>query len=149
MNLVTEGKQVRDRTSAKRNMEIDEMTFENIRQYAGKSEEEITQRIKELDNEWDVDRVLGIGMSAVALAGVALTRRNRRGWLTLPATALGFFAQHAWQGWCPPVTLLRALKVRTRDEIDQEKHALKALRGDYKHVSSPGEAYIAARKLEP
>jgi hypothetical protein len=32
--------------------------------------------------------------------------------------------QHAMQGWCPPVPLLRRLGIRTRNEIDREKYAL-------------------------
>jgi hypothetical protein len=42
-----------------------------------------------------------------------------------------FFVQHAIQGWCPPIPIFRAYKVRTRPEIDREKYALKALRGDF------------------
>jgi len=36
----------------------------------------------------------------------------------------GFLGQHALQGWCPPLTVLRKLKIRTRKEIDFEKYAL-------------------------
>jgi hypothetical protein len=39
--------------------------------------------------------------------------------------------QHAVQGWCPPVPLLRRLGYRTSREIDIERVALKALRGDF------------------
>jgi hypothetical protein len=42
-----------------------------------------------------------------------------------------FFAQHALQGWCPPVPVMRRLGVRTAREIERERYALKALRGDF------------------
>jgi hypothetical protein len=40
------------------------------------------------------------------------------------------------QGWCPPIPVLRRLGFRTAFEIDQERQALKLLRGDYKSVSA-------------
>ena len=43
----------------------------------------------------------------------------------------GFLLQHALQGWCPPVPVFRRLGVRTTAEIDRERYALKALRGDF------------------
>jgi hypothetical protein len=34
---------------------------------------------------------------------------------------------HAVRGWCPPVTVLRALGFRTAKEIDAERQALEAV----------------------
>ena len=56
--------------------------------------------------------------------------RDRR-WFLLPGAVAGFLLQHAVQGWCPPLPVLRRLGVRTADEINQERFALKALRGDF------------------
>jgi hypothetical protein len=44
---------------------------------------------------------------------------------------LAFLVQHAVQGWCPPLVVLRRRGVRTRREIEEERYALKALRGDF------------------
>jgi hypothetical protein len=52
----------------------------------------------------------------------------------LPAIVAGFLLQHALQGWCPPVPLFRHLGFRTAAEIDEERYALKALRGDFRNV---------------
>lgn len=49
----------------------------------------------------------------------------------------GFLLQHALQGWCPPVPVLRRLGFRTQTEIDEERYALKALRGDFRELVSP------------
>ncbi|HEV2173318.1 MAG TPA: hypothetical protein VGR71_07115, partial [Nitrospira sp.] len=46
----------------------------------------------------------------------------------------GFLLQHAVQGWCPTISLFRRLGVRTTQEIDHERYALKALRGDFSRV---------------
>jgi hypothetical protein len=35
--------------------------------------------------------------------------------------------QHALQGWCPPVPVLRRLGYRTQPEIEEERCALRAL----------------------
>jgi hypothetical protein len=58
-----------------------------------------------------------------------------------------FLLQHAVQGWCPPIIWFRRLGVRTSTEIDHERNALKALRGDFRHVApdSPSDALAAAR----
>jgi hypothetical protein len=47
-----------------------------------------------------------------------------RRFLALPAAVLGFLLQHAVQGWCPPVPVLRRLGFRTQTEIEDERHAL-------------------------
>ncbi len=45
------------------------------------------------------------------------------------------------QGWCPPVPILRRLGFRTSFEIEQERQALKLIRGDYK-TAAAGEADV-------
>jgi hypothetical protein len=114
--------------------------------------DEIPERLRELDAEWDIERALETGSSAISLTGLALGIMGSKKWLVLPLVVQGFFLQHALQGWCPPVPLLRRLGVRTQNEIDYEKYALKALRGDFQSVSSPApgradvtEALQAAR----
>jgi len=54
-----------------------------------------------------------------------------RCWLIVPAVVTSFLPQHAVQGWCPPLPVFRGLGLRTRREINREKYALKALRGDF------------------
>ena len=130
---------VRKNTSQKVNEEIDRKLQESIDCYKGKDEAEISKRIEKLDREWDIERVLEVNMSTVALSGVALGAFQNRKWLLLPGMVLSFFAQHAIQGWCPPLPLFRRLGFRTRKEIDKEKYALKLLRGDFDHVANNGE----------
>lgn len=144
--IIANGKRVRKNTSPSANHKIDEEILNNIKHYADLPEGEVTQRIRELDKEWDIERVLDINLSTIALSGIALSIFKSRKWLALPTVVLAFFAQYAIQGWCPPVKLLRFLKVRTRNEIDIEKHALKALKGDYEDLRSAEEAFVAAKK---
>jgi hypothetical protein len=116
---------------------VDEME-EQVRYFADYPEE-IEGRLWELDREWDVERVLEANAAFLALTGVALGFMNRK-LLLLPAVVLGFLLQHAFQGWCPPVPLFRRLGVRTQSEIDAERYALKALRGDFQGVDTSGRA---------
>src|SRR4030095_4069227 len=93
----------------------------------------ISTRIAELESEWDMERILETKASTLALTGAVLGLFNRK-WLLLTCGVMAFLFQHAVQGWCPPVPLLRKFGVRTRSEIDREKFALKALRGDFKNI---------------
>ena len=54
----------------------------------------------------------------------------------------GFLLQHAVQGWCPPLPIFRRGGVRTQAEIEQERYALKAIRGDFEQMreGNPGRA---------
>ena len=122
---------VRENAAAEINARIDAETAARVRDYAARDLPEITARIAELDREWDVERVLETNAAGLALAGLALGVTRDRRWLLLPAVVLPFLLQHALQGWCPPIEIFRRLGVRTRREIDREKVALKALRGDF------------------
>lgn len=88
-------------------------------------------RLTELDREWDIERWLETGASSLMLAGTLLGLSVDRKWFLLPAAVGAFLLQHALQGWCPPLPVLRRAGVRTADEINQERFALKALRGDF------------------
>jgi hypothetical protein len=122
---------VRANTAQEINRQIDLEIESRIRKYAQRSSEDITRRIRELDREWDVERVLETNASALAFTGLLLGVTQNRKWLILPGLVLPFLFQHAIQGWCPPLPILREMGVRTRQEIDREKYALKVLRGDF------------------
>jgi hypothetical protein len=128
---ITEPERVRANTSAEVNWRIDQQIEENVRCYAEKTPEQIARRIWELEQEWDIERVLQAMASSLSLMGIALSLTRSRRWIVLPGVVLSFLLLHAIQGWCPPVPLLRRLGVRTRDEIERERLALKALIGDF------------------
>lgn len=115
---------VRRSTSEAINRSIDDHTDANIRRFSQRSHGEIRQRISALDREWDVERVLEVNASTLALSGLVLGLTVNRRWLFLPGLVLPFLLQHGLQGWCPPLPILRRLGIRTRGEIDREKYAL-------------------------
>jgi hypothetical protein len=131
---------VRSATSPKLNDRIDRTIEEHVRFYARKSDVQISQRLEELDREWDIERWLEQNASGIALVSLLLGLTSNRKWLILSGTVLSFLFYHARKGWCPPVPLFRRLGIRTRKEIDEEKFALKALRGDFRKVPETPEA---------
>jgi len=130
--------QVRAHTRPEVLQEIDARIEERIRFYAAQTQEVISRRIEELEQEWDLERWLETNAAALALSGLLLGMVNRK-WLLLSAIALGFLLQHALKGHSPPLPLLRRLGIRTRSEIDREKYALKILRGDFQSLAADPE----------
>lgn len=124
---------VEEHTSPSINRQIQAQTKANIDKYSA-NVETITQRLEELENEWDIERTLEVNGSALLLAGLALGVLHSRRWLLLPMFVGGFCLQHALQGWCPPLEVFRRMGIRTAREIDEERSALKALRGDFQQV---------------
>jgi hypothetical protein len=124
------------------NRSIQQAIEDNIHYYE-RRRGEIPARLHELDQEWDIERALEANAAAIGFIGVALGAHDRR-WLALPALVTAFLFQHAVQGWCPPVPVMRRLGFRTSYEIEQERQALKALRGDYEDVPSAPDPASAA-----
>jgi hypothetical protein len=129
---------VRESTDSKANEQIDRNTQACLQRFANASPEESTAHINELNREWDMERRLQANASILALSGVILGATVSKKWLVIPGIVFSFFLQHAIQGWCPPVPVFRRMGVRTAKEIDREKYALKALRGDFNSVERPG-----------
>jgi hypothetical protein len=136
MEKSTDPERVRANTSAEINWRIDQQIEENVRLYANRPKDEIARRIWELEQEWDIERVLEFMAAAFSLTGTFFSLARDRRWILLPGVVLSFLLLHAVQGWCPPVPVLRRLGVRTREEIDRERYALKVLIGDFPRVSS-------------
>jgi hypothetical protein len=134
--FTTTARRVADNTTPVANDRIRRRTQANVTYYAH-HRDEIDRRLVELDQEWDVERMLETGSSALTLSGLLLGITRSRKWLLLSLAVQGFFMQHALQGWCPPLPALRRLGFRTADEINEERCALRALSGDVR-VGHPG-----------
>jgi len=124
---------IRATTDPDINHRIDEKAERDLRYFSVQSEDVITSRLEDLDREWDVDRVIECNASCIALTGLVLGMFHRK-WLLLSAAAMGVLGMHVSKGLCPPTTALRRLGLRSRQEIDAEKFALKFARGDFEEV---------------
>lgn len=94
----------------------------------------ITDRLNELEREWSAGRVTKAALGVVIIAGLVPAAVVSPWWLVLPALGGLFLAQYlftrtSWLG-----ALFRAAGFRSGAEIDQEKFALKVLRGDFRQL---------------
>jgi len=136
---------VREHSPEKFNERIDRATQRRVLRAGGESKPALSRRLEELDQEWDMERVLETNASALALGGVLLGLLVNKKFFLIPCFVLPFLLQHAIQGWCPPVPMFRSRGVRTRKEIDTEKFAVKALRGDFAGIESNSDPHQRAR----
>jgi hypothetical protein len=131
MQLPATARRVENSTDARLNERIHARTDAELVRLEAAGDDEIADRLRELDEEWDVERLLQVNASVLVMLGVLLGARLDRRFLALPAAVFTFFGQHALQGWCPPIPVFRRLGVRTNREIARERYALKAMRGDF------------------
>jgi len=121
-------------------------TVENIARTIS-SPETVDNRLRDLDREWDIERVLELNASLLTLTGLVLGKFVNRKWLYLSIGVTGFLAQHALQGWCPPLPILRRMGIRTCQEIEHERYALKMIRGDTTHMPESDDPRRNAEEL--
>ena len=119
---------VTSNTAPEVNRRIHQDMLGRVARLAAEGPEAIDERLSALDREWDVERCLETGAASLSLIGAALGATVNRKWFALPAGVAAFLLQHAVQGWCPPLPIFRRLGVRTADEINAERAALKAVR---------------------
>jgi len=105
--------------------------------YFAERPKDVSRRLDELDREWDIERLLEANAGLFSLMGLPFGVVRSR-WYLLSAVAAAFLIQHAMQGRCPPASVLRRLGIRTTREINHERYALKALRGDFENVHMDG-----------
>lgn len=138
-------------TAEEINEQIRRQTEANIAHYARAGSAAIERRLKELDEEWDIERTLEANAATASLIGLTLGATVDRRWFLFPAVVAGFLLQHALHGWCPPLPIFRRWGIRTASEIDYERYALKALRGDFERVRGApnvGNSQLARQAFE-
>lgn len=144
LHLPATATRVAHATDRRLNDEIRARADASVQHLEGATDAQIDERLADLNAEWDVERVLQVNASSLVVLGVALGAGVDRRFLLLPAAVFSFLLQHALQGWCPPLPVLRRLGVRTTREIGRERLALKALRGDFD--SLPGAQASPAQR---
>ncbi|MEL7649602.1 MAG: DUF2892 domain-containing protein [Sedimentibacter sp.] len=137
-------KRVELHTDKKSNEIIRNKTLENIEGLMGSypGSGKISERIRELNKEWDTERVLEANAAAFTLLSIVLGFSFSYYWFVLAGFISFFLLVHAVQGWCPPLPIIRKLGVRTPTEIYNEKTALKYLQRDFSSIRSESAAEI-------
>lgn len=123
-------KRVKENTCPKVNEKIKRETVVSINACIS-GEKDIDRRLKKLDAEWDIERFIEINAASAVLIGTLMGTGKNKKWLAIPITVGIFLLEHAVEGWCPSLPILRKFGVRTQEEIIGEKNVLKIHRGDF------------------
>ncbi|MEW5895812.1 MAG: hypothetical protein AB1650_08700 [Candidatus Omnitrophota bacterium] len=135
----TSSNRVSEHTNPVFNEKIRKLTDQSI-EYHSMHPELIEQRLRELEEEWDIERAIEANASTLMIIGLVSGLAFHRKCLALSCLVAGFLFQHAAQGWCPPVPVLRRLGFRTKEEILRERYALRILRGDFNNIGEVEKA---------
>ena len=126
MQLPSTADRVPRHTAREVNQRIRRETEQNLLRYRNAPPGEVERRLDELSREWDIERAIEANAATLVLVGLLLGAFISIWFLLLPAAVGIFLLQHALQGWCPPVPVLRRLGYRTSREIFEERLALLA-----------------------
>jgi hypothetical protein len=127
LETLTRTDRVRQRTADRIRARLDQRMLARLRRETAADPRRLARRMRELDRQWNVERILEGTAAAVALTGVGLGFTVDRRFFALPAVVLALSLQQAATGWCAPAVMLRRFGLHTRRELDTEKHALQQL----------------------
>lgn len=126
---------------------IDVYTQENINHYYH-NRSHIESRLRQLDEETSIEQIFTLHDAVNVSAGVLLsiiTRRKK--WLILPLLVTIAQSVQALKGVRLGTSLLQHYGFRNKADIDKEKYALKALRGDFHYeIEVPNAVWDAVNK---
>lgn len=109
---------------------IDDDTLDHLME-VGQKPETASRRLEALDREWDIDRTIEAEAATMGLIGLALGAFVRPAFLAMPATVGAAVFLFGTRGIYPLLPIFRRLGIRTAREIERERYAVKALRGDF------------------
>lgn len=112
-------------------MDIRNQIIRNLRLYKNCDRDEITERIRALNLEWDTERFIETNAAVLTVLFSYLGIKTGRCWFYATAIVGLCLLVHAMQGWCPILPLIRKKGIRTENEINNERTALKILRKDF------------------
>ena len=107
---------------------------ERLHQIAYGGQPAITQRLAQLDDEWSAGRVAKITVAAGILLGLAAAVLHSWWWLAVPVVLGLILLQYLTSRECWLTRGLKLLGLRSSVEIEHERFALKALRGDFHNL---------------
>lgn len=114
--------------------EVRDISSDTIRRVVGTARngrEAIDRRLKELDEEWDVQSFLKLQAVTTGLKYAILGALVSRKYYLVLALVGAFALQQKYQGNSLPYKLFRKMGKRRPDQIEEERVALKYVRGDF------------------
>lgn len=109
-------------------------TAQTVAQLVYDGPEAIERRLSELDHEWTAGQLIKIFTSLGIFVGLGLAVFVHVAWLALPIVLGLLLLDYALNRHSLLASLLRWAGFRTRTEVEHERIALKALRGDFRHL---------------
>jgi hypothetical protein len=94
----------------------------------------INDRLDQLECEWSSGRMTKATVGVLIVIGLLMTAAFGAWWLLLPAIGGLFLLQYLFMRTSWLGALFRELGFRSGADIDQEKFALRTLRGDFRHL---------------
>jgi hypothetical protein len=98
----------------------------------------ITDRLNQIENEWSAGRMTKATLGVLIIVGLGLGLLNSW-WLVVPALGGLLLLQYLFTRTSGLGVLFQQVGFRSGAEIDQERFALKALRGDFRHLPTVHE----------
>lgn len=94
----------------------------------------ITERLNHIDSEWSAGRITKAVIGVAIIVGMVLAASLNWWWLIMPSIGgllllQYLFGRTSWLG-----LLFQRLGFHSGEELDREKMALKAIRGDFRHL---------------
>ena len=99
----------------------------------------ISERLEALEQEWSAGRTTKATLGMLIVAGMALAALHSPYWLVLPLVAGLLLLQYTFTRVSLMGAMFHRLGFRSGAEIDHEKFALKALRGDFRDLATVHE----------
>jgi len=135
MTPITKLKALKSHSTATRRSELEQ----SLSRLAVAGPEALNDRLRELDREWSTGRLTKAVAGTIVLVGLILTAAVSP-WFTIVSITGGVML--AWyaigrRSWL--AALFHTLGFRTGTEIHEEILALKALRGDFRHLPTVHE----------
>ena len=101
-------------TAPELNRKFDAQMTESVARYIGADRHIIDLRLKELEKEWNVERMIEVEAPSMIGLGIALGLTRDRKWFALSAMAASMVILHNLQGWYPMLPLFRRLVLRSQ-----------------------------------
>ena len=117
--------------SQERREELDRQLKEAISKYQHADSQQIDRRLAELDQEWDIERVIEVEAPLMIGLGAGLGLLHSPKWFGLSAVAASMVILHNTQGWYPLLPVFQRMGIRSQNDIEQERSALRVLRKDH------------------
>jgi hypothetical protein len=95
----------------------------------GKRRQAINRRLRDLDEEWDLEAALEMAVSAVTVIGGILSLR-KKSWMILPFGAAALLMRQALMRHAP-LEFLKPFGLRSFGQVQAERYFLKMIRGDF------------------